>query len=203
MKKILLTSSGLGNKKVQKEFLNLLDKQIKDIKILLVFGVKTEEEMLYVEESKKELIVLGIQEKNIANANINEDIPLLEKDFDVIYFCGGNTYYLLDRIKKLDLDSLIKNLIIKGAIYIGVSAGSIIASKDIKIAGWGAEGDENEVELEDLSGLGFTNIAIFPHYKNSLKEEIKEFKKKVDYPVQELRDGEAILIMGNKVKKIK
>jgi len=202
MKKLLLTSSGLDNEKVIKEFVSILAKPIGNTKVLLIFGVKTDEELFYVQESKKELIDLGVLEKNIIEANVNNELlPSEFKSFDLIYFCGGNTYYLLDRIRKLKFDNLIKDSINRGRPYIGVSAGSIIVGENIEISGWGSEGDKNEVELKDLKGLGFTNIAIFPHYKNEQEEEVEEFRKKANYPVKELRDGEAILIMG--VKKFK
>lgn len=204
--KLLLTSSGLDNGKVRKKFLEVLGKNIQNKNVLFIFGTKNKEELFYVTESKKELIDLGILKKNIIDANINKkiDITKLEKvSFDLIYFCGGNTYYLLDRIKKLKLDKLIKNLFDKGALYLGVSAGSIIAGKSIEIAGWGSEGDKNEVGLKDLTGLNFTNIAIFPHYHDELSSEIKEFSKKVNYPVRALKNTEAILILGNKIGVIK
>jgi dipeptidase E len=203
MKKLLLTSSGLSSEKTQKEFLSLLDKPVKEVKVLLIFGVKTPGEMVYVDASKMELINLGLKKENIADANINNAIDFPEGKFEVIYFCGGNTYYLLDRIKKLKFDVKIKDLVNDGALYIGVSAGSIIAGENIEIAGRGSEGDENEINLQDLSGLGFTDVAIFPHYRNDLKEEAEEFSKKSDYPVKALKDGEAILFLGGKVKELK
>ncbi|MFH1307624.1 MAG: Type 1 glutamine amidotransferase-like domain-containing protein [archaeon] len=204
MKKLILTSSGLDNPKLIKEFLNLISKPINKLKILIIFGVKTKEERFYVEESIKELIKIGINKENIFEVNINKDVIVKSyKGFEVIYFCGGNTYYLLDRIRKTGIDKLIKNSVKKGILYLGVSAGSIIAGKSIEIAGWGIEGDINEVNLKNLSGLKFTNIAIFPHYKDKLKKEVIEFKAKVDYPVKALRDGESIVIIGNMIKELK
>jgi len=203
MKKLLLTSSGLDNKKVNDEFLKLLPKQIREIKVLLVFGVKTEEEMFYVRESKEELVELGILNENILEANINNNLNLEKfRDYEIIYFCGGNTYYLLDRIRKTKFDKLIKESVNEGKLYLGVSAGSIIAGENIDIAGWGSEGDKNEVELKDLSGLEFTNISIFPHYKDELKKEVEDFRKMVNSPVEGLHDGEAILIIGDKIKRL-
>lgn len=121
MKKLILTSSGLDNKKVQEEFLRLLPKKVEEIKVLLIFGVKTEEEMFYVQESKNELINIGVLEKNILEANINDDLNSERfGNFDVIYFCGGNTYYLLDRIRKNNFDKLIESFVKKGGIYLGL-----------------------------------------------------------------------------------
>jgi hypothetical protein len=51
--------------------------------------------------------------------------------------------------------------------------------------------------------LGFTDIAIFPHYKDKLKKEVAEFKLSHSNPVEYLRDGEAIIIYGKSVKMIR
>ncbi len=193
--KLLLTSSGLDSQKAKKEFLKLLNKPIGKTKVLMIFGVKNDEEMFYVNESKNELIELGINKLNILNANISDDISSGDfNDFDVIYVCGGNTYYILDRLRKTGFDELIINSVNKGILYIGVSAGSIIAGKDIEIAGWGSEGDENDIGLKDLRGFNFTDIAIFPHYEDRLKKEVDEFSKKVNYPVKVLKNGEFIVV---------
>ena len=161
MKKLLLTSSGLDSENLKKEFINLLAKPVDKTRVLLIYGAQTKEEMFYINESKNELIEIGIKKENILEANINEDLSSdAFNDVEIIYFCGGNTYYLLDRIRKTGFDKLIINLVEKGSLYIGVSAGSIIAEKNIEIAGWGSEGDINEVNLEDLRGLGLNSKGI-------------------------------------------
>ena len=84
-----------------------------------------------------------------------------------------------------------------GALYVGVSAGSIIAGPSIEIAGWGTSGDPNDVGLKDLAGLGFTNIAVAAHFEPRFQVEIDEFKKKVDYPVMEISNNQALAIDKN------
>ena len=202
--KLLLTSSGLDNKKVQKEFLELLEGKPVKTKVLIIFGVKKEEHWEYVKESKQELIDLGILNENITEANISENISekKFESNFDVIYVCGGNTYYILDRLRKTGLDNIIKKLVSENKLYIGVSAGSIIAGPNIRIAGWGIEKDPNEVGLKDLDGFNFIDISFFPHYRNELKQEVDEFEEKINYKIERFKDGEGLMILNNKIKKI-
>ena len=76
-----------------------------------------------------------------------------------MYVCGGNTFKILHKLRETRLDVYITKQVEQGALYVGVSAGSIIAGPDIEIAGWGSEGDENEVNLQDLEGFNFTDIA--------------------------------------------
>ena len=63
-------------------------------------------------------------------------------------------------------------------MYVGISAESIIPAKTIEIAGWGSEGDENKIKLNNLQGLHLVNVVVLPHYKNKLKKELIAFKKK-------------------------
>jgi len=93
-------------------------------------------------------------------------------------------------------------IIKKRGLCIGVSAGSILVHKSIKLAGWGKEGDPNTIKLKNLNGLNLTNIAIFPHYKKRLAKELNKFRKIANYPIKELRDKQALLILGNKVKRL-
>ncbi|MBU4069658.1 MAG: peptidase E [Nanoarchaeota archaeon] len=203
MKKIILSSDGITSKKIAKEFLNLLDKKPSEANVLIVHSAKSKEDFGYLKEAEDELVEIGINEKNLIYCDLNKNHLSVPANFDVIYFCGGNTYNILNRIRKFDLDKLIKNFVKNGGFYFGVSAGSIIMCENIDIAGWGVEGDKNEIGLKNLKGLNLTNVAIFPHYKNEFKQEVDEFSVKVDYPVEALRDGEAIVIKGDDIKKLK
>lgn len=200
MKKLLLTSNGLSSKKIRKEFLKLLEKPIEENKMLVMISKKHRT----LKSSIKEFTKLGIKRKNIKFVNlryIRKKIKKIE-DVDIFFSYGGNTFYILDRVRKTGFDKIIKNFVKKGKLYIGLSAGSIIVHKTIESAGYGRDGDPNKIKLKNLKGLNLTNIAIFPHYKNKKKKEIDKFKKKVNYPIIRLKDKQAILILGNKVKNL-
>lgn len=195
---MLLTSDGWTSRKIKKSFLKLLDKPVADCKVLVMHTRKFKRKYMKV------LLSTGLSKKNVFFANISKKIsPNKFKDIDIFYSCGGNTFYILDRVKKTGFDKYIKNFVKQGKAYIGISAGSIIIYKTIEFAGWGKEGDRNEIGLENLKGLNIFDVAISPHYHNKLKEEIKEFKKKANYKIQELRDGEAMLVLGKSKKLIK
>src|SRR3989339_786796 len=64
MKKLLLTSTGFANENIINQFNKLIDKPISQIKILFVpTAARSQEELKYVEESKKELFEIGIFKK--------------------------------------------------------------------------------------------------------------------------------------------
>jgi dipeptidase E len=202
--KLLLTSDGLTSRKIRKEFLKLLNKPLSENKVLIMHTAKLRRRLYRVNALKKGLIKLGIKRQNITEADISTKINARKYvNFDVFYSCGGNTFYILDRIRKTGFNKIINNFIKKNGVYVGVSAGSVIVHKTIEIAGWGREGDKNEINLKNLKGLGVTNIAIFPHFKKRLAKEVAEFKKKVNYPVKIIRDRQAIMIKGRTVRMIK
>jgi dipeptidase E len=167
----------------------------------MVTYAQSKEEQFYVDLSKKELVELGISE--IATFNLtNEKFDTTQK-FDVIYVCGGNTFAILDRIRVTGLDGYITRFVSDGeGVYVGVSAGSIVAGPSIEIAGWGSEGDENKIGLTDLEGLKLTDVSVYPHFRGELKGEVEEFRKKVSYPVVELTDDEAVFVDDKKLWKI-
>lgn len=201
--KLMLTSSGLETPRLRKLFSSLLETKVPEARIIVIHTASKPEHLVYVDKVGRELSKCGILLPNITYVDINSrnSSPSLS-DYDAIYVCGGNTYHILDRIRKVSLDKSIPNFVKTRGIYVGVSAGSIIACKSIEIAGWGSEGDPNDIHLKDLGGLGFTNIAVFPHYQSKLKKEVDEFRQKSKNPVESLRDKEAIVIKGNKITKI-
>ena len=109
MTKLLLTSTGLANQNITNQFLQIIDKPVSQIKIIFVpTASRTDEEIKYVHESKKELLDLGILENNIKILNLDSPVSFQEvEDFDVIYVCGGNTFYLLKKVRETGFDKII------------------------------------------------------------------------------------------------
>lgn len=199
--KLLLTSNGLSSKKIKKELLKLLIKPAEENKVLIMYTTKSKKYKKSLRKINKQLISLGIKKQNLIYANISRKVGKLS-EFDVFYSCGGNAFYILDRIRKTSFDKIIKNHIKQEKLYIGVSAGSILVHKTIEIAGWVKWGDINNINLKNLSGLNIINIAVYPHFKKIMKKSVNEFKKKADYPVIEIKDKQAVLVLGNKIKLI-
>ena len=200
--KLLLTSIGLSNKKITDFFVSLLNKDLKKCSILIVAYVQDKKEQSYVDYSKKELVDLGI--KDITYFNLKDNKFKDSKKYDVIYVCGGNTFSILNRMRITGIDSFIKKSMKNNKIlYFGISAGSIIAGPNIEIASWGSIGDTNDINLKDLTGLKLTKISVFPHFEDYLNGEVDQFRKKVKYPVVELKDDEGLFVEGIKNKIIK
>ena len=81
-------------------------------------------------------------------------------NYDVLYLSGGNTAYLLYQSQKTGFLSLVKELVgNRDKIYIGTSAGSIIAGPRLS----DYDSDERP-ELENRECYGFVNVTIAPHW---------------------------------------
>ncbi len=199
--KLLLTSAGLANENIKQGFLKLLGKNPETCTALIIAYGQNPEENFYINKAKEEVERLGFM-TIVLNMNDCPGISTLP-DFDVIYVCGGNTFAILKKTRELGLPEYIKKQVEMGSVYVGVSAGSIIAGPDIKIAGWGADGDINEVGLTDTQGFKLTNISTYVHYDVERHfQEVEDFKKTVEYPVQAITNDQAIVIENGESAEI-
>lgn len=130
----------------------------------------------------------------------------IEKLFknDVIYIEGGNTYVLLHFIKKLKLHSKFKKFI-KTKTLVGMSAGAIIQTPNINLAGIPYfNADENFMNVKNKSALNLVNFEVFPHFDIRDKKEINELTKYSKTNKREIMlipDGTHIVLQG-KFKKV-
>ncbi|MDD5639211.1 MAG: Type 1 glutamine amidotransferase-like domain-containing protein [Candidatus Pacebacteria bacterium] len=197
--KLYLTSNGLEDNNVAEYFRKtVLSKDIKAVSFLVV-SVKDSE--FYIQKTINQLKVIGAVDIDIFELKDKKFDTI--KKYDVVYVCGGNTFVYLDRIKKTGLDKFIINSVRSNrSIYMGVSAGSIVAGHNIELAGWGDSGDVNEIGLIDLKGLGLIDMLVFPHYLVQEEKMLKEFEKKNKCQITRLSDNQAVFINNDIVSII-
>jgi dipeptidase E len=71
------------------------------------------------------------------------------EEADVIYFTGGNSFFLMDQLRKTGTDELLKKELEKGKLMIGESAGAIICAPTIQYIEQMDE-KQTKIELKDL-----------------------------------------------------
>ena len=194
--KLLLTSAGFRNKEVEVRFIELLNKPVEEINLIFIpTASRFEDELKYVEISRQELIQLGI--KNIKTLQLDHQITKDEIDkADVIYVCGGNTFYLIQQIRQSGFDKLLKSF---QGLYVGVSAGSIVVGPNVEVSGpW----DENDINLTDTTGMNIVNVALIPHYQRKEKSIVDDLKAKANYEIIKLTDNQAMLAENDKMTMI-
>lgn len=164
MKKIFLCSSF---KDVASLFDTFVGADVSGKKITFIPTASlTEKVKFYVGAGRKCLEKRGfiIDELEVSTASVEEITMKLQVN-DFIYVTGGNTFFLLQELKKAGADKLIKEQISAGKIYIGESAGAMILSPNIEYV---TEMDslKHTPDLQDFSGLGLVDFYIVPHYTN-------------------------------------
>lgn len=144
---------------------------------------------------------LTVDELDISSASYETAKSKLEKN-DIIYVAGGNTFYLLQELKRTGADKLLADEINKGKFYIGESAGAILTAPDIS---YSAEMDnvEKAPDLKDYSGLNVVDFYVVPHYKNwemGKAAQIIIDKYSESLVLKVINDKQAIFIDNDKVK---
>lgn len=140
--------------------------------------------------------VTEIDLKSVQGAALAEAL----KDVDVVLVAGGNTFYLLDWVRKSGFDEVVKKRIAEGMVYIGSSAGSILCCPTIEGA---KRFDPPEVapDFSDYTGLNLINFAIIPHtHKEKYKQRIEETTAELQesgLEVVHLTDDQAVLVNGD------
>ena len=151
----------------------------------------------YVKSGKKALQELGmvIDELEVSTSTYDEIVGTLKRN-DIIYVTGGNTFFLLQELKKCGADKIIRDEVYAGKLYIGESAGSIIASPDIEYVK-ALDSIKKAPELSSFEGLGLVDFYPVPHHTNA------PFKKAVEkiintygsnLPLSPISNKEAIFV---------
>lgn len=154
----------------------------------------TESIRFYVEKGKEALEKAGakIEEVEITQLSKEEIFSRLQK-CDYIYITGGNTFFLLQELKRKGIDKIITELVELGKLYIGESAGAIIASPDTEyMKNVNFDPIDKAPELKDYTSLDLADFYTVPHYGNF------PFKKKGEKVVQLYNETLNLIPISNK-----
>lgn len=142
---------------------------------------------------------LDVVEMDIKNKN-EEEIRKAIVGADIVLVAGGDTFYLMEKLKESGADKIIKEFVARGGIYIGSSAGSIICCPTIE----GAEDfdDPNLApKLDNFNGLGIFRNVITPHaQKEKYFERIRRATERLEskgFKVYPLTDDDVLFFDGN------
>ena len=201
MKKLFLASSFKDVVNLFKDFAN------DDLKGKVVTFIPTasipETVKFYVSAGKKALEKIGliIDELEITKAT-REEISNKLRLNDYIYVTGGNTFFLLQELRKTGADKIILEQINSGKLYIGESAGSIIMSPNIEYVK-DMDDYKKAAELDTYSALDVVDFYPLPHHTNfPFKKTVEKIISKYGlglrlYPIS---NSQAILVNGADVK---
>jgi dipeptidase E len=208
--KLLLTSGGFTNKKITNALLKLLEKPFKESKLVFIPTAAN------IESGGKEWLIndlynclkLGfakIEIAEIASTSHNVWLPWI-KEADIIMVGGGNTSYLMKQLKKSGLDKLLP-VLLKKKIYVGISAGSMVAGKNLSLSSEAFLYNENTGQTMNYTSLKFISLCILPHLNSEWFPRVrtnflKEFVKKISTTVYALDDNSAVLVDEDKISVV-
>lgn len=196
--KLLLTSSGLSKKQIGEVLQGMIEKSPSECKVGFIPTAAN------VEPYNKDWLIgqfgqlqrYGFYQIDIVDISADGvDWRARLGECDVLWLSGGNTFHLLDQVRKTGFDTWLKENI-DSKVYVGGSASSILMTPSIEVAAL-EPGDENSAGLTDLTGLGYVDFEIEPHCDQNRFDAVKAYAKGRPNKVYALDDLSAIKIVDD------
>lgn len=154
----------------------------------------------YIDEGKSVLTQLGFKLDllDIATADIRQCHTAFSAA-EIICITGGNTFYLLQELKRKNLDRLLAQRIAEDCVYIGESAGAIILAADIEYNKIMAD-ISIAPELNNYTGLNCIDFYPLPHYIDepfvqSAQQTYAEYSKRLNLVT--FNNSQAIVVINH------
>lgn len=126
------------------------------------------------------------------------------EDAESIFIGGGNTFRLLKALYDYDLLEVIRRRVEQGVLFIGSSAGSIVACPSLKTTK-----DMPVVQPPSFDALRLVNFQISPHYLDpdpssthmgeTQEERIMQYLEENDLPVVGLREATVLRVSNGSI----
>ena len=200
MSNILLVSSGL---EAIKDFVGRPPETVR--MVFIPTAGNPDKDVWWIDKDRDVLTQMGFRytELDIAGRSPKELQESLHS-VDLVYIAGGYTYYLLEQVRNTGFDIVLTEFIHRGGMYVGASAGALIAGPDIEPC---SKMDDPAYgpSLTSSKGLGFIDIVPMPHYdmseRNGVIDDIIEQYSSV-YTIIPITDDEAIVSDGVEWRKV-
>ena len=188
---LILSSCDFRNKNSKTSIIKNLGIPIEKCKVLYIPNEKATLELIQSDMYYNRVEEFGFQKTNITVFNYYDSNQYKDLKIDAIYISGGNTFRMLDRLKKCNFDKAIIKYVNNGVTYIGGSAGAHIASNNVEHI---LDFDDNESGVTDFEGLGLFDGILFCHYSEDRKSYYEKALLKNKYKVYALTDDDSIII---------
>ena len=160
----------------------------------------------FMDVDREKLVQMGFSVSDLELKDMDEArLETALAGADLVLVAGGNTFYLLDKVRKSGFDKVIKKMLDRGLVYVGSSAGSALCCPTIAAAKRFDDPSEAPY-LTDYRGLNLFDKIIIPHvqkekYAERIKQTIEEMKL-LGFETVTLTDDEVIIVSGDLVKKV-
>ena len=170
------------------KFAEMVGKPFCETKVLFIPTAAQDDEGRFLAGFQKDgLHWLGILPENLTVYDIDGSLTDEEAMlFDVIFFTGGRDSYLLGRVKQTGFDKIVKKMVYSNKVYVGQSAGTVLATPNIR-------GCFGGIDDKESAGLGLINAYIDCHC--DMKPELKHLE--LPLPHIMLHFNQAIAVSSN------
>jgi dipeptidase E len=142
--------------------------------------------------TKTQLLDFGFSRVDMCDQETDSMVEEKFIDCDVIYVCGGNTFTLLNYANSTKFYKSVNSVLQRDGLYLGVSAGSIIATPTIDVARE-IHPDENLSNYTVTKALNLVPFHVLPHYKLSDEPDALAFEKRHQVVLKRIANGQARL----------
>jgi dipeptidase E len=148
----------------------------------------------YADQARRRFAAMGYRLDSVHEAGDAKTARARIDEAEAIFIGGGNTFRLLDNLYKFDLLLPIRRRVEEGMLYMGSSAGAVVAAPTIKTTN-----DMPIVQPPSFNSLGLIRFQINAHYLDpdpnsthmgeTREVRINQFHEDNETPVVALREG--------------
>jgi len=130
---MILSSAGFETQAIHNTFLEFIGKNRREINALFIpTAANSPAAIAVLPGCMNDLLNIGIPSQNITIFDLHRAMTFEELSaFDAMYFTGGSPQYLLERINDTGFCKPLCEFVENGGVYVGVSAGSIVAAGNL------------------------------------------------------------------------
>ena len=211
MRRMLLTSAGVRNEALRSALVDLVGRPLSAAAVAVIptAAIAGAGDHGWLVQNLSRLHGLGWRGFQVLELNALPAAMILERlsSADVIYVEGGNVYHLANSIIVNGLAAEME-LLLESKVYVGVSAGSMIFSRNLSNRTGEVFGEQEELrilgETPARPPFGLYDWYLKPHlnsldYPSRTPAWFKKAAAQVDFPVYALDDDSAVRIRGDKV----
>lgn len=187
-------------------YLDHAEKEIRDalggIKRVLFIPFALYDRDEYAAQARKRFEAMNYELDSIHEAKEAKTVAAMVDSAEAIFIGGGNTFRLLDNLYRLDLLNPIRRRVAEGLLYMGSSAGAVVAAPTIKTTN-----DMPIVQPPSFNSLGLIPFQINAHYQDpdpnsthmgeTREVRLNQFLEDNQTPVVGLREGCMIHVDGD------
>ena len=205
--RVLLGSGGIATEARRKLYQDLVSKHFSDCSEVLFVPYASHDHFSYTNRMSQ---FLGESNAKLVGIGETEDSLAAIRSAEAIYVGGGNSFLLIRELHEKGLIEPIREAVLSGIPYLGVSAGANVACPTMMTTN-----DMPIIHPESFDSLGIVPFQINPHYHpgkvkfldegvladhygESRDQRIAEFHRRFDTPVLGMWEGSFVKWDGSK-----